>query len=98
MGKLFSIFYYYNVNSQFQEYLLRTGVKFLLRRIFDFEFDFEPARLKNVETTIIYTHVINQGGKGLILKPEYWRYSSARTWLNGEENDVKICMDYIFQD
>ena len=36
--------------------------------------------------------------KGLVLKPEYWRYSSARTYLNGEENDVNICMDRLFDD
>jgi len=34
--------------------------------------------------------------KGLVLKPEHWRYSSARTWLNGEENDVTIDMDRLF--
>src|SRR3990172_8535183 len=34
--------------------------------------------------------------KGLVLKPEHWRYSSARTYLNGEENDVKTCMDQLF--
>jgi hypothetical protein len=34
--------------------------------------------------------------KGLVLRPENWRHSSARTYLNGEENDVKICMDQLF--
>jgi hypothetical protein len=36
--------------------------------------------------------------KGLVLKPEYCRYSSAPTYLNGEENDVKICRDRLFDD
>ena len=56
----------------------------------------------------IYTHEFllqkmeymrsNAGRKDLVLKPEYWRYSSAPTYLNGEENDVKICMDRLFDD
>jgi putative transposase len=36
--------------------------------------------------------------KGLVSKPEHWRYSSARTWLYGEENDVRINMDRLFED
>jgi len=44
-----------------------------------------------------YIHY-NPVRKGLILKPGYWRYGSARTWLNSEDNDVKLSMDHIFQD
>jgi hypothetical protein len=36
--------------------------------------------------------------KGLVLKPEHWRYSSARAWLNGEENDAKISIDRLFEE
>ncbi len=53
----------------------------------------EEFLLQKVE----YVHN-NPVRKGLILKPEYWRFSSARTWLNDEENDVKINKDYLFQD
>jgi REP-associated tyrosine transposase len=28
--------------------------------------------------------------KGLVLYPEDWRFSSARYWVTGEENDVKL--------
>ncbi len=36
--------------------------------------------------------------KGLVLKAEHWKYSSAGTWLNDEENDVKIFKEKLFQD
>jgi REP element-mobilizing transposase RayT len=36
--------------------------------------------------------------KDLVLKAEHWKYSSARTWLNDEENDVKIFKEKLFQD
>jgi putative transposase len=36
--------------------------------------------------------------KGLVLKPEHWRYNSALTWLHGEEIDIKINMDGLLGD
>jgi putative transposase len=44
-----------------------------------------------------YMH-INPVRKSLVSKPEHWRYCSARTWLYGEENDVRINMDRLFED
>jgi putative transposase len=38
---------------------------------------------------IDYLHY-NPCRKGLVLSPEDWRFSSARYWLTGEENDVRL--------
>ena len=44
-----------------------------------------------------YIHY-NPVRKGLVAKPEHWKYSSARTWLNNEENDVKLTLEGLLSD
>ena len=62
--------------------------------------EFHPKALYTPEflmQKLEYIHY-NPVRKGLVSKPEHWKYSSARTWINNEGNDVKLSIEGLFSD
>ena len=58
--------------------------------------DFHPEVLRSEEwfgQKLQYMH-LNPVRKGFVIKPEDWKYSSARNWLSGDESIISINYEY----